>query len=272
MALAVTQYYLGDFTRARQEATSGVRLWHTGVEKSQVEELDEPIIGCLCHKAFCAWHSGQIASAHSTMGEAIRVAKRLKNTHGIAVALDYSATLCYMERNPTETQRISSDLLELSIPQHFPHFRAWGTALLGWVRSVAGLFTPGISWIEGAIEELQTRGALFPMLSLMAPKAEALYLANRTSEALETIREAQTLVEKTEARWWSAEFYRLGAIFLTAMDADEAEIEREFQAAINTTKQQKSTSLMKRAEATYAEYRRQKAGVLGGHGLRLPLS
>ncbi|MGB7794595.1 MAG: hypothetical protein WBL39_25640, partial [Terrimicrobiaceae bacterium] len=62
------------------------------------------------------------------------------------------------------------------------------------------------------------------------------------------------------------------AIFLTAIDADEAEIERAFQAAINTAKQQKSTSLMKRAEATYAEYRRQKAGVLGGHGLRLPLS
>ena len=48
MALAVTHYYLGDFTSARQEATSGVRLWHSGVEKSQFEELDEPIIGCLC--------------------------------------------------------------------------------------------------------------------------------------------------------------------------------------------------------------------------------
>jgi hypothetical protein len=86
MALGVTHYYLGDFTHARQETASGVRLWHSGVEKSQLEELDEPIIGCLCHKAFCAWHSGQIASARSTMGEAIVVAKRLKNTHGIAVA------------------------------------------------------------------------------------------------------------------------------------------------------------------------------------------
>ncbi len=271
MALATTHYYLGDFTHARQEATSGVRLWHSGVEKSEVEELDEPIIGCLCHRAFCAWHSGQIASAHSTMGEAIRVANRLKNTHGIAVALHYSAILCYMEQNPTQAERVSPQLVELATRQHFPHFRAWGIALLGWARSVSGLFAPGISWIEDAIEELQTMGALFPMLGLMAPKAEALYLANRTSEALQTIREAQTLVEKTEARWWSAEFHRLRAIFLTAIDADEAEIERAFQAAINTAKQQKSTSLMKRAEATYAEYCRQKGGALGGHGLRLSL-
>ena len=106
----------------------------------------------------------------------------------------------------------------------------------------------------------------------MAPKAEILYLANRTSEALATIREAETLVEKTQARWWSAEFCRLRAIFLTAIDFDEAEIERAFQEAINTAKQQKSTSLRKRAEATYAEYRRQKVSTSEGHGFRLRLT
>jgi tetratricopeptide (TPR) repeat protein len=272
MALAVTHYYLGDFTHARQEATSGVRLWHSAVEKFQLEELDEPIIGCLCHKAFCAWHSGQIASARSTMGEAILVAKRLKNTHGIAVALHYSAMLCYMEQHPTEAERVSSELLELSTRQHFPHFRAWATALLGWTRSVAGLFTQGISWMHDGIEELRTSGTLLPMPSLLAPKAEALYLANRTAEALDTIKQAERLVEKTEARWWSAEFYRLRAIFLTALNADEAQIEGAFQEAINTAKEQKSTSLRKRAEATYAEYRRQKASTSGGQGVRLPLT
>jgi hypothetical protein len=272
MALAVTHYYLGDFAHARQEAASGVRLWHSGEEKSQLEELDEPIIGCLCHKALCAWHWGQIASAHRTMREAILVAKRLKNSHGIAVALHFSATLCYMEQNPSQAERVSSELVEVSTRQHFPHFRAWGTALLGWTRSVAGLFTQGISWLNDGIEELRTSGALLPMPSLLAAKAEALYLANRTAEALDTIKQAETLVEKTEARWWSAEFYRLRAIFLTAMDADEAEIERAFQTAINTAKQQKSTSLRKRAEATYAEYRRQKASTSGRHGFRLPLS
>ena len=272
MALAVTHYYLGDFTSARQEATSGVRLWHSGVEKSEVEELDEPIIGCLCHKAVCAWHLGQIASSRSTMKEAILVANRLENTHGIAVALHFAATLSYMEQNPTAAARLSAELVELSTRQHFPHFRAFGTALLGWTRSVAGLFTQGISWMDDGIEELRTSGALLPISILLAPKAEALYLANRTSEALDTIKQAETLVERTEARCWSAEFYRLRAIFLTAMDADEAEIERAFQEAINTAKQQKSTSLRKRAETSYSEYRRHKASTSGGHGFRLSLS
>ena len=37
----------------------------------------------------------------------------------------------------------------------------------------------------------------------LALKAEALHLADRTSEALEAIREAEALAERREERWWS---------------------------------------------------------------------
>jgi hypothetical protein len=42
--------------------------------------------------------------------------------------------------------------------------------------------------------------------------------------------------------------------------------------AIRIAEEQESVSLAKRAEATYAEYRRQKATGSGGRGFRLPLS
>jgi hypothetical protein len=41
--------------------------------------------------------------------------------------------------------------------------------------------------------------------------------------------------------------------------------------AIRVAKEQKSVSLGKRAEATYAEYRRQKASGSGGCGFRPPI-
>jgi hypothetical protein len=44
-----------------------------------------------------------------------------------------------------------------------------------------------------------------------------------------------------------------------------------FCAAIKSAREQKSVSLEKRAEATYAEYRRQKASGAGGRGFQLPL-
>ena len=88
----------------------------------------------------------------------------------------------------------------------------------------------------------------------LALKAEALYLARRTSEALEAINEAEAVAERREKRWWSAELHRLRGMFLAAMGAEETQIEASFCEAIRSAKQQKSISLEKRAEAT--SYRR----------------
>ena len=79
------------------------------------------------------------------------------------------------------------------------------------------------------------------------------------------------MAERSQERFWCAELHRLRGVFLAAMGADETQIEASFQAAIRIAKQQKSVSLEKRAEATYAEYRRQKASGLGGRRLRLSL-
>jgi glutathione S-transferase len=100
----------------------------------------------------------------------------------------------------------------------------------------------------------------------LALKADALYLADRTSEALEAIKEAEALVERSKERWWCAELHRLRGVFLMAMGADDRQVESSFCEAIRTAKRQKSVSLEKRAEATYAEYCRQQPSALGGRG------
>ena len=129
----------------------------------------------------------------------------------------------------------------------------------------------GISWIEEGIEDYRATGSMLDVPFSLALKAEALHLADRTSEALEAIREAEALVERFEERWWCAELHRLRGVFLAALGAEETQIEASFCEAIRIAKEQKSVSLEKRAEATYAEYRRQKASGLGGRGFRLPL-
>jgi hypothetical protein len=106
---------------------------------------------------------------------------------------------------------------------------------------------------------------------LLALKAEALHLADRTSEALEAIREAEAVVERFENRYWCAELHRLRGVFLAAIGAEETQIEASLREAIRIAKEQKSISLEKRAEATYAEYRRQKASGSDSRGFRLPL-
>jgi adenylate cyclase len=141
----------------------------------------------------------------------------------------------------------------------------------GWARSASGNTKEGISLIEDGIRDYRATGAIIGLPIALGMKAEALHLANRTSEALEAINEAQALAARSGERRWCAELHWLRGVFLAAMGADEMQIEGSFREAIRTASEQKSVSLEKRAEATYAEYRRQKASAPAGRGFRLPL-
>ena len=105
----------------------------------------------------------------------------------------------------------------------------------------------------------------------LALKAQALYLADRTSGALEAIKEAEAVAQRIEERNSSAELHRLQGVFLAPIGTDETQIEASFCAAIRTAIKQKSVSLEKRAEASYAEYRRLKTSGSAGRGCQLPL-
>ena len=146
-----------------------------------------------------------------------------------------------------------------------------GGLFSGCADRIQNITAEGISWIEHGISDYRATGRILAAPFFLALKAEALHLAGRTSESLEAIREAETLVERSEERWWYAEIQRLRGVFLTAMGAEETQIEGSFCKAIRVAKEQKAVSLQKRAEATYAEYHRQKASGSGGHGFRLPL-
>jgi predicted ATPase len=270
-ALAATLYYFGDFETARQHTKRGVQIWRSGGVRVPFEEVDAQPVACLCHDALFEWHFGEIVSCRATMAEAITLAKELNDMHGLAVALYCLAVLAYFERNAPEVEHLSSDLIELSTRHNFAHFLATGTVYRGWARSALGDTAEGILTIEDGIENYRTIGSMLLMPLFLALKAEGLHLANRTPEALDAIREAEALVERFEWRWWCAELYRLRGVFLAAIGADETQIEASFCAAIRTAKKQKSVSLEKRSEATYAEYRRQKESRSAGHVFRLPL-
>jgi predicted ATPase len=269
--LAVPLYYLGDFESARQYGIRGAQIWCSGGVPSPVEEPITPVVACLCFEALSEWHLGEISSCQTTMAKAIAVAKELNDMQALVLTLHYSGVLGHFERNPAEVERCASDLIELSTRLNFATFLPGGAVLRGWARSASGDTVEGIAWIEDGIRDSRATGTILALPYNLGLKAEALHLADRTSEALVAIKEAEKVVERSEERQWSAELHRLRGVFLTAMGADEAQIEASFCEAISTAKEQKSVSLEKRAEGTYAEYRRQKTSASGAHGFRLPL-
>jgi tetratricopeptide (TPR) repeat protein len=270
-ALAGNLFFLGDFESARRYARHGVQIWRSGGVKFPPEDFDTPVVGCLCHGALSEWHLGEIASCKANMEEAISLAKELNDMNALALALDWAAMLGNCERNPAEVDRLASEMIELSTRNNFVFWLAIGVIYRGWARSASGDTAEGIPWIERGIRDYRATGAVLSLQGYLPLKAEALHLADRTSEALEAINEAEALAERFEQRHLSAELHRLRGVFLAATGGDETQIEASFCEAIRIAKEQKSVSLEKRAEATYTEYRRQKASGSEGRGFRLPL-
>jgi hypothetical protein len=228
-------------------------------------------VGCLLFEALLEWHFGEIASCQPTMAHAISLARELKNMWELAHALWHAGWLAHFERNPAEVERLASELCELSTRLNFEPFLQRAAVLRGWARSASGNTADGISWIEDGIADYRASGSMLDIPFLLALKAEAFHLADRTGEALEAIKEAEAVVERFENQYWCAELCRLRGAFLATLGADDAQIETSFREAVRIAKQQKSISLEKRAEATYAEYRRQKANLSEGREVRLPL-
>jgi predicted ATPase len=270
-ALAGTHHFMGDPVSAQRYAMHGVQLWRSGGVPSHAEFFDAPAVVCLCYEALSEWHIGEIGSCQTTMAEAISLAKALNDMHALAVALFFAANLAHYERNPAEVERFASGLIELSTRQNFALWLGTGAIFRGWARSASSDTAEGVLWIQDGIEDYRATGTTLSLPLFLIQKAEALYFANRTFEALEAIKEAETAVERSEERQWCTELHRLRAVFLAAIGADEAQIEASFCEAIRIAREQKSVSLEKRAEETYAEYRRQKASGSGGREIRLPM-
>ena len=221
-ALAVTLFYSGDYESAKQYATGAIQIWRSGNVRPHTERPHMPASVCMCYLAGCEWHLGEIASCQATIKAAISEAKQLNDRNALAIALAWAAGMAANERNFAEVDRFASDLIELSTRDTFVFWSAIGTAWRGWARSASGSTAEGIAWIEQGIRDYHATGALLSLQHFLGRKAEALYLAERASEALEAINEAEALAERIEHRDYRSELHWLRGIFLTAMGADEA--------------------------------------------------
>jgi predicted ATPase len=257
-SLASTQYFRGEFESAHETAVLGLQVWRFGRVQDHIEEVMAPAVVCLCYKAICEWHFGEVSACRAALTEAVFLAKELNDMQGSVLALYLAGCVAHFDENPAEVERLASDLIELSTRQNVGTWLPHGQVLRGWARSASGSIAEGLSSIEDGIAQYRGAGAILALPFFQTLKAEALHLAGRTGEALAALQEGGTVVERSEARVWCAELCRLGGVFLAAKGAEDAQIEASFREAISTARAQKSTSLAARAEASYLQYRRQK--------------
>jgi hypothetical protein len=182
----------------------GVEIWRSGGVTLGEEVVASPV-NCLVYQAFSEWHLGEGASCQANMAEAISLAKALNDMSSLAFALYFRAILARFERSSADVERLASELIELSTHYNFSFWLPGAYVLRGWAPSVSGDKAEGISWIEQGTEDYRATGSIIAMPMWLAVKAEALYLADRTSEALRAIKDAEAMAERIELGFSYAE-------------------------------------------------------------------
>jgi hypothetical protein len=151
-------------------------------------------------------------------------------------------------------ESLALDLIEVSTRYRFAFWLSMGTIKHGWARSDCGDSAEGLARIQEGIRDYQATGSVRHMPFFLSLKAEALHAAAHTREALVSIREAGRWPKLPANAAGGPNRSGSGGVFLAALGADQTQIKAAFNSAIRTARQQKSISLLKRAEASYGAY------------------
>jgi predicted ATPase len=132
----------------------------------------------------------------------------------------------------------------LTTEQGFTQWAAMGTSLRGWALAMQGEGEAGLGQVRQGIATYRAAGAAIAVPYFGTVLADISADLGRTTDGLQALAEAHTLVEQHEERWWEAEVCRLrGVLLLRQPGRPPAEAATCFHQALEVARRQEAKSL-----------------------------
>jgi hypothetical protein len=91
----------------------------------------------------------------------------LNDKHALAEALFFAASL---RHSPAETERLTSEVIELSARYNFAHWLPLANIYRGWALSASGDPAEGIAWIEDGLRDYRATGSVLALTCYLGLK------------------------------------------------------------------------------------------------------
>src|SRR5262249_4059106 len=185
-------------------------------------------IGVAC-ESFAAWTLlllGYADQALALSRHALACARELLQPYTLAFALHLNCIFHQLRGDGPELQERSQELVALAAEQGYPHLVGTGTCFRAWATvAVGGPIDDAINQLRRGLAAKRATGADIKIPYYFGLLAEAHRRIGQTTEALNLLREALELVERTDERWYEAELHRLrGEVLLANGDTEGAEL------------------------------------------------
>jgi predicted ATPase len=202
----------------------------------------------------------------------VTLAQQLAHPFSLANALSSEAIYHQLRREERCTQACAEAALTLGTAQGFPYLMAYGAILRGWALAQRGQAKEGVEQITQGSLAYRATGAEVLLPYFLALLAEAYGIMEQPETGLTALAEALTVVDKTGARFYEPELYRLkGDLLLQQNSANQVEAESCFSQAISIARSQPAKSFELRAATSLARLWQQQGKCQEAHDLLAPV-
>jgi len=261
-ALAVVAHYaLGNSSLLLAELAEARRHFEGGFAHYAPEQRRAPVfrsgqdpgVACQSYSALCLWLLGFPDQARARSQAALALADEVKHPFSVAFALCCIAFVSQFRRDVRNVREEAEAAVALATEHGFAAWASLATCFRGWALATEDQSEKGLVELQQGVAALRAQGAGIWLPFRCTMLAEVFDLLGNTKEGLQSLAEAQTLMDETEERWWEAEIYRLqGTLLWRNSMAPPAEVETWLRRAVDVARRQEAKSLELRAATSLA--------------------
>jgi class 3 adenylate cyclase/predicted ATPase len=264
----------GDLRTCRAGLEQALKAYDSQLERSFAATYNSGLglpSGAACILSFAVQQLGYLDQSARLADQALTEAKQSGHAPSLAYVLFSRAWFWIVGNDPPRVRQATEELLTVIKTNDIRYYNSYYDIFVGWTTAKAGDLEEGLRRMRrGAAARKAARASLWMPFHLTR-EAELLNEHERFDEALELLRTTQASIEETEQRYAAAELYRLRALALIGKHATPAEIEKDFQQALDIARQQEAKLWELRAAVSYAEYLRDDGRVGEARALLAPV-
>jgi predicted ATPase len=198
-------------------------------------------------------HLGYIDQARVRMHEALDEARRSEHVHTLVTTLIFAAWMENTASSPENVRRYAEEAVRLSNEHGFPHWVGWGYLHDGWSLVALKQAEEGLALLERGLSFLRGTGSVAHTALALVWLAEGYAKLGRAMEGLDSLTEAEQIIETTDELCDEAELHRVRGDLLNAI-GDPAAVEQNYHRALSVARPQGARIFELRAATSLARF------------------
>jgi class 3 adenylate cyclase/predicted ATPase len=253
VALGYTLVYAGELESGREALAKALEIYRTrDGARLDFPTPQDPAVASLSLLAVVSLILGQPRCAVKYALDAVQTAELTKRPFDAAYAHCFVAQFETLRRNPQRAVHHAGIAIEIARRHGFAVWLAAGTMQMGVAKAALGQAEEAIGLLGATLPAWRASGAELESGFFLAGLAEAHRAAGNLAEALETVAKAIDHAEHYAEHHFDSERYRLRGELIAMRNGTAAQVEADFQRAIEIAHRQGAKLFELRAAVSLA--------------------